>query len=291
MGGSPVPVARMDEGSFGGRGGIRLFFRRWRSEPEGGGVPVVIAHGLAEHSGRYERLGSFLAGRGVPVWALDHRGHGRSDGPRVHVDRFDDYLEDLDRFLDRVQADAGQTPVLLGHSMGGLIALSYALARPQRLAGLVLSSPWLRTRVPISTFRRAVARVLSGVWPRFRFPIADQGEGISRDPEVVRQYREDPLVARSVTARWFVSCEQEQARVMERAGALEVPVLFLVAGSDTLVWPEAARAVYEAARGPKEWHLYEDRYHEVFNDPGYEEVMETLWRWLVARGLAQPPGV
>lgn len=252
---------------------------------------MVVAHGLAEHSGRYERLGGFLAGRGVPVWALDHRGHGRSGGVRVHVDRFDDYLEDLDRFLDRVQADAGHLPVLLGHSMGGLISLSYALARPERLAGLILSSPWLRTRVPISAFHRALVRMLSRVWPRFRLPLTGQGEGISRDPEVVRQYREDPLVGRSVTARWFVSCEQEQERVMQRAGGLQVPVLFLVAGSDFLVWPEAARAVYEAARGPKEWHLYEDRYHEVFNDPGHEEVMETLWHWLVARGLAEPPGV
>ncbi|MCG0239834.1 MAG: lysophospholipase [Firmicutes bacterium] len=285
-------------GSFRGRGGLPIFYQCWRprgcpaapgpAEPGSADrppAPVVVAHGLSEHSGRYAHLAAYLVERGHPVWALDHRGHGRSGGVRVYVDRFEDYLADLDRFLRIVQGAEGRAPVLVGHSMGGLIALAYGLTRPEGLAGLVLSSPWLGLRLRPPLPLRLLVPVLSRLAPRLPVPNEGLLQYVCRDPELLRQYAADPLRARTATPRWFEEALRAQRWVVRRAAELRVPVLFLVAGDDRLVDVETTYRVYQSLPGPKQWRLYPEMYHEVFNDPDRHRVFADLHRWLVEQGL------
>ncbi|MEW6047962.1 MAG: lysophospholipase [Bacillota bacterium] len=269
-------------------GGVGLFFRFWRGrEPPRG--HVVIVHGANEHSGRYRHVAEFLVQHGLEVAALDQRGHGRSDGPRCHVDRFGEYLDDLRQFVGMVAQRAGdqRRPIMIGHSLGGLIAFSYAVAHPASIAALVVSSPWFALRMKVSRVERALAPVISRLLPRLQRPANILPEQLSRDPEVVRAYREDPLVGTTATPRWFVECSRAAWRARhELADRLSVPALFLQGEDDRVVDPEATRAVFEGVTyGRKALRLYPGRYHEIFNDPGHEEVFRDIIEWLDAQGL------
>lgn len=268
------------------QGDVPLFYQAWRPARPAG-APMVLAHGMGEHSGRYDHVARYLASRGVPVWALDHRGHGRSGGRRLFVRRFGEYLGDLDRFVAHVAAAEGGRPVLVGHSMGGLIALSYALERPDALAAVAVSSPWLATRARIPPLLRLATPLLAVVAPALPVPQPPNPNALTRDPAMAQRYLEDPLIARVATPRWFVECVRQQRRLLPRARELWLPALFLVAGDDPLVDPDVTRRFYEAVPDPKAWRYYPDRRHEVFNDLGRDQVLADLWQWLVDQGLAE----
>lgn len=210
------------------------------------------------------------------------------------MERFADYLEDLHRFLEVVGRRAGGPPrtALVGHSMGGLVAFWYAVAHPEAIAALVLCAPWFGLRMRVDPVQRALAPLMARLLPRLRRPAGIPPEDLSRDPEVVRAYREDPLVGTTVTPRWFVECSRAAERARGLAARLSVPVLFLQGDADRIVDPEATRAVFESVgHHDKTFRLYPGRYHELFNDPGYPEVFADVADWLQARGLgAELPG-
>lgn len=278
---APAPRSGYLEG-----GPVPIFWQAWRTAAPAG-PPVVVAHGKSEHSGRYAHVAAFLNGLGLPVWALDHRGHGRSGGARVYVDRFQDYLDDLHRFVGHVTRAEGARPILLGHSMGGLISIRYAQDYPGALIGLALSSPFLGLGTPVPLPLRLAAPLLSALAPRLPIRQGANVNTITRDPEVWQRYVSDPLVHIVATPRWFTACLREHAVALARAERLALPTLFLVAGSDLLVDPAATRALYERVPGPKRWHLYPDRYHEVFNDYGHAEVLRDLGAWMAEQGWAR----
>lgn len=283
-------TAQHESGFFPGHGRRqpRIFWQHWRPR-QLAMAPVVLVHGLSEHSGNYEHVAAYLVDRGVPVWALDHRGHGRSGGPRVFVEDFDHYLADLGTLVERVTAAAGESPALVGHSMGGLIAIAYALQRPATLRALVACSPWLATRLHVPLPLRLLTPVLAAVTPRLQLHKAggyDAGDYaiLSRDPAVQARHASDPLRCRVTTPRWFHECIKAQRRVSRSAAELRLPLLFLVAGSDPMVEPQAAADFFHRVSSQDKTYVeYPDRVHELFNDIGYEEVLATLYRWLEPR--------
>lgn len=272
------------QGTMQGLGGLKLHYRRWKPENPVGSL--VIVHGTNEHIGRYQHVVDYFLARRLEVCALDQRGYGRSEGVRCYVDHFSDYLTDLHSFLNFCDLAA---PVMVGHSLGGLIAYRYAVTYPDRLSGLVLSSPFFALRYPLTCTQRVVLPVLSRVAPRLqiRFPIP--GKLVSRNPAVAEAYEADPLVGKTFTPRWFVECRRAgRDSLRGRGGVLRVPALFLQAGDDHLVSPAATRAVFnKVPHKRKALKIYSDKYHEIFNDPGYEEVFADIWRWLNEEGLVQ----
>ena len=248
---------------------------------------LLLVHGFAEHRKRYRGLAAELAGAGYAVHLFDLRGHGESGGRRGHVERFADYRGDLARVAAAVlpapdEAGAGPPAVLLGHSLGGLIALDAVLRRPEPFRGLALSSPFLASAFRLPPFVRAVAGATARLLPEADFPAALDPEGLSRDPEVVRRYREDPLVLRRLTAAWLGAVLDAQAEVFERAGELRLPVLLLLGGADPVADPARGRALFErlAANPANRLEVYEGFSHEVFNELGRERVVADLLEWL-----------
>ena len=185
-------VSAQRESSFAGAGGLEIFWRAWL--PDGDArAAVVIAHGAGEHSGRYAHVAQRLVDEGYAVYAIEHRGHGRSQGPRALIDRIDNAVADLDKLVVLAADSHPGVPLfLLGHSMGGTIALSYTLAHQQRLTGLVLSGP-LAALEAVPAPLRMTARTLSVLAPRTPL-IAIDASLVSRDPAVVGDYQSDPLV-------------------------------------------------------------------------------------------------
>jgi len=269
-------------------GGGRLFFQKWL--PESPQQIMVVAHGLGEHSGRYGNLVDYFVPRGYGILALDHRGHGRSSGVRGHVDSFVDYREDLAAFVRQVLRETGREKVILvGHSLGGLIAAGYGLRYPETLLCLVLSSPALRTHKPPPRVKAGLGRVLAHVAPRLLMRNEIDPSHISRDAAVVKAYVADPLVHDRVSPRFFVEFLKETERVFQDAGRLSVPLLLLQAGEDFLVSPAASREFFERAGSrEKELKVYPGHYHEIFNEPEKEQVFQDMLAWLNKAGVARP---
>jgi acylglycerol lipase len=270
------------EGRLDGAGGIELYWQAWLPSSEARAV-IVISHGVSEHSARYAHVGERLAGAGYAAYAVDHRGHGRSQGKRVMVDA-DDVVADLRAFIDLAAARHPGRPVfLLGHSMGAAIAIACAVRHQDALEGLLLSGA-LADPDAASPVTRALSRVLSKLTPGLGVYQLDASR-ISRDPEVVRAYEQDPLVHRGkLPARTVAELTGAVARFPEEVPTLRLPLLVMHGGSDSLTAPAGSRMVHErASSSDKTLEVYDGLWHEILNEPEKERVISEMIEWLDAR--------
>jgi len=279
-----VHALRRIESHFRAADGLRLFRRAWLP-----GRPTRVlglVHGYAEHSGRYDTLAAWFAARGAAVHAYDHRGHGRSEGVRCHVRRFDEFLDDLGVFLDAVRAEHPELPVtLVGHSMGGLVTASFLAERGPILASAVLSGPVLALGEGVSRVRVGLARLLRGVAPRLALGSGLDLEGLSRDPDVVRAYLEDPFVYRTMTTSLAAELLGAVSRTAARADRVGIPLLVLHGEEDPLCPVQGSREFAARVQSAgSALRTYPGLRHEIFNEPEREKVYEDVWTWL--EGLA-----
>jgi acylglycerol lipase len=272
------------EGTFTARDGLTLFERWWLPDGDPRAV-IALVHGYAEHSGRYEHVGRTLAAARYATYSYDLRGHGRSEGPRVYVRSFNEHLRDLAGFLRIVRERQPELPLfLLGHSMGGTIATLFAITRAPALAGLVLSGPGLRRRDDIPAIIPPAVSLLARVIPKAGLFKLDAAQ-VSRDPDVVRLYDEDPLVYRGrVPLGSAAAAGRAVARIQRDMEKVSVPLLIMHGTADGLTTPAGSQALYErASSSDKTLRLYEGLYHEIFNEPERVEVIGDLIAWLDAR--------
>ena len=257
---------------------------------------VVIVHGFGEHSGRYARVTASLTASGLGCHLFDLRGHGASEGPRGHVGAFEDFRDDLQRVVGRIRdVAAPERPrpaiplIVLGHSMGALIALDHVIHLPGTFAALVLSSPFIAPAIAPSRVQSVLGACLNRVWPTLAFRAPLDAHWLSHDRAIVDAYRNDPLVHDRVTLRLWQNIERAQHEMVVRAGEVTLPALFLLAGDDHVVDASAAVAFFRGM-GSVDKHLvtYEDYFHEVLNEPGADRVLADLRRWLDE--LFPPPG-
>jgi acylglycerol lipase len=275
---------RLLDGRFAASGAPGIYWQSWR--PDGRArASLVIAHGAAEHGGRYAPLAERLVAEDVAVYAVDHRGHGRSDGHRSLIDRWVRAISDVGRMIDMAAGeDGGRRPYLLGHSMGGCLALDYALTDQDRLAGLILSGPLVELDTPGPLL--ALSRVLSAVVPRLGvYGVA--ASAVSRDPEQVRRYEEDPLNYRGrLPVRTVAEFAGAIATFPARVADLDVPLLIMQGGADTIVPPSGARALARRAGSVDKTYIeYDGLLHEIFNEaePDRSAVIGDLLGWLRPR--------
>jgi len=244
---------------------------------------IVISHGLAEHCGRYAELAGRLVEEGFAVYALDHRGHGRSGGPRANIERFDYVVSDLGTFVGRAQREHPGAPViLLGHSMGGAIALGCALKYENALRALVLSAPTLAVAQPPSLLKWLTVKALSFLRPDTGVMMIP-ARAVSRDPQVVRQYEKDPLVFHgAIPARTLAELLDAMAYLPQRAHELRLPVLIQHGSADELVPLSATYPVYQQLGLAKRRtiQIYDGLYHEIYNEPERDRVIRDLVTWL-----------
>jgi len=269
---SASPAIRRYELPSRGASGELLFRRGWI--PERARATVLIVHGFAEHSGRYEHVGRFLAERGFAAHAYDHRGHGRSAGRRCHVDRFNEYLDDLTIVLEQVRADRpGDPAFLVGHSMGGLVVATFARERKPDVSGVVLSGAALA--LPQGNSRIRIARLMRAILPRLRLDAGLDLQGLSTDPRVIEAYLADPLVERKMTA----SLAAELLGAVERTGPngsdVALPLLVLHGGDDPICPPEGSERFAAAARAGR-FVRYPGLRHEIFNEPSHRDVLADV---------------
>ncbi len=275
-------------GTMSGAGGREIFWQSW--SPVDGTVrgSVVVVHGAGEHSGRYEHVAERLVAEGFAVSALDHRGHGRSDGPRALVDRLDRAVSDIDGLVTMTRGAHPERPLfMLAHSMGATFAVQYALAHQRRLAGLILSGP-LAALDGAPAPLRMVGRALSVIAPGTGLIAVDAGL-ISRDPDVVQAYRADPLVHHGkLPARTLAELAGAIDAFPDRVSEITLPTLILYGTADGLAPPRGSVMLGERiGAADKTITGYEGLYHEILNEPERETVLSELCAWLDAHAAAR----
>jgi acylglycerol lipase len=255
------------EGNFKGFKNYNIYYQCWLPEKKPNAV-LLISHGFAEHSGRYGNVVDHFVPRGYAIYALDHRGHGRSDGARVEVDDFFDYIKDLKTFFDIVRKDNPRDKIfLIGHSMGSFISLIYTAQYQKELAGLVTSGGGMTRPGEPQPPPRPAGQPLDTAF-------------LSHDPEVIKAYVNDPLVYRGpIPQRSAMSAARD--RLPELVPQIKLPVLIMAGNGG----PDGARSrvLYEyIGSKDKTLKLYEGLLHEIFNEPEHPMVMADMEKWLEA---------
>lgn len=262
--------------------GVNLAGQAWL--PPGCCAMIVVVHGIAEHSGRYAFIAERANRQGIGVVSVDLRGHGRSPGERSYVERFDDYLLDVDALLVKAQQLAPGCPLfLMGHSMGGAIVLRWLAQRRQPMAGLVLSSAALKIGGDVPRLLVALAPLLSRWLPHLRGTRIDPAL-ISRNAAAVAAYVGDPLVSlQAPPAR--TGAELLRVMVANRAAAagLSLPVYLFHGDADRLTDPAGSREIFDLWGGPdRSLRLWPGSRHETLNDLDREAVAAELLDWVLA---------
>jgi acylglycerol lipase len=271
------------EGTFKGVRNASIYYQAWLPEGDVQAVLLVV-HGLGEHSGRYMNVVNHFVPLGYAVYGLDHIGHGKSEGMREFVDRFQDYTHTVKTYYNMVKGwQMGRPVFLLGHSMGGLIALDYLLDHQAGFRGAVISAPTIKVADSTSQATITMAQILSVLVPKAGV-LALDASGISRDPEVVAAYVNDPLVFHGKTpARLAAEMLKAMLRVTAEAGKIALPFIVVQGGEDKLVDPAGAQMLYDKASSEdKTIQVYEGLYHEVFNEPERARVLKDVETWLAA---------
>ncbi len=270
-----------DDGTFSANGGLDLYYQRWIAPDAAVRGAVMIVHGIGEHSSAYGNVVDRLAPAGFPIYGFDLRGHGRSPGKHGFIRNWEDYREDVHAFEHIVaEQQTGRPLFLLGHSLGGVIVLDYALRYPESLAGVIAIGPAIG-EIGLSPALMALARIVSRVWPSFSLSTGLDVTAISRDPQVLNDYRNDPLVHDRGTARLGAETERTVDWIQQHAADLHVPLLIQHGEDDRIARSTGSRRfMSNVTMGDKTLIEYPRAFHQVHNDVGHEQVTADLLDWL-----------
>jgi len=274
------------ESRFTGCKGLNLYYQCWLPEANPKAILLVV-HGWAEHSGRYANLANYFLPRGYAIFALDQRGHGKSEGVRGYVERFSDYLDDLQTFIKIVKNEyADKNIFLVGHSMGATVATAYTATgtNQQDLAGLILSGVGIKPGQSLSSALIPLARLMSILTPKMGVMVLE-ASAICRDQDVVDAYINDPLVYRGkITCRFGAEMLATVRKLPSEIPQINLPILIMHGTADRLCNPEGSQILYDTVgSNDRTLKLYDGFYHEIFNEPGHKQVLADTEEWIAAR--------
>jgi len=277
-------AAERSERTFTGVGGVKIVYDVWTPDTEPRGV-VVLAHGYGEHARRYDHVGKRFADAGLVTYALDHRGHGRSGGKRVRVRQMSEFVGDFRSLVMLATAEhPGLTRIVLGHSMGGGIVLAYGAQYPGDYDLMVLSGPAIAAHTGVSKPKALLGKMVGSLLPDLPIEQIDP-DAVSRDPAVVADYKADPLVYRGKIPAGIGKALLLVGETMPRlAGAITAPLLVVHGEQDRLVSTAGSEHLVECvASRDVGLTVYPKLYHEVFNEPERDRVLDDVVGWITAR--------
>jgi acylglycerol lipase len=278
-------------GQITARDGVKLELYEWLvPDPR---ITVMLLHGYAEYCARYEHVAKAWNARGIQVIGCDLRGHGRSQGDRGFVERFEDYHRDVDALMEagHARAPKGGPLAIFGHSNGGLIAFTWLLAgNGHDLDGLVVSSPFLGLSLKASPLKLAAGKVMAKILPKVGLPSGLSGKDVCTDENFQKNYDSDPLIFKNANARWFAEAMSAIDQVQVRAGQLKTPMLLVYAGEDRVASAAESDRFSRNLKNPAATTERLSGYaHELVNEgpQAREKVIARMGDWLLARAEAK----
>lgn len=262
---------------------IPLFVDCWQGASQTTGRVLLVVHGLGEHGGRYQHFSEYLGDVFDRIYAMDHRGHGRSSGERGYAPRFDDLIDDLKRVAAHVQAqEQGKKLYLLAHSFGGLVALRLLLKETNLpFQAAIISAPLLGVKLKVPKYKKLLGEVLGRTLSRIQLTNEVNPSHLSHDPKVVEAYVKDRLVHKKITPRLYLDMMATMDWVNQQTGPMACPVLFVVPGDDRIV---DSKVTIEFFRGlkyrDKELLEYPGMFHEAFNEIEKQKVFGDVKQWV-----------
>jgi len=254
------------------------------SEAEAPRASLLIIHGFGEHGARYQDMAEYFTSRGITVLTFDNRGHGRSEGKRGVIKGWEEYRYDTRSAAAELARLCPVVPMFVfGHSLGGTIALDYVLTSDTPPRGLIVSAPALGTP-GVSPFLLAASRVLSVLTPKLALHAGLDTKALSRDPQVVRDYEEDPLVHGLACPRLSTELTAAQKRIFDRIGTLDCPLLICHGSDDRIAPGEPVERLYESTPvSDKALRIFEGAYHELHNDLIRDDIYRLYADWILER--------
>ncbi len=271
------------EGYFKNKDAQDILYRAFL--PERPKAVIVFVHGLGEHSAKYDYFGESAYERGMAFFEYDQRGHGRSDGPRCHVDRLGDFVEDLRQFVEIAKIESLRDEVfVVGHSLGGLTSLIFSIKYGDRIKGVIASAPALRLVRPPSGIEAGMAELFSHLCPRITTPNKVPFEYLSHDEKLIEETKNDKYPQRILAFRLFTEMKAGMKYALENAAAIKVPVLLLHGTGDKLIDLSGTKDFYDKViSGDKEIKLYDGLYHELLRETERQEIIDYILDWIAKR--------
>lgn len=264
--------------------GLNMYAKGWAPDKEPKAVLCLI-HGLGEHIGRYEHVGAAFVDAGYAMLGFDLRGHGKSGGARGHAPSADAFFKDMEAFVQDAAKRYPSVPrFLYGHSLGGLLTLSYAVTRNVDVKGLIVSSPGLRTAIHEQKAKLMLAKILGSLAPTVTLASELDTSALSRDPQVVKDYVNDPLVHNKITTGFGKAGLAITDLAFQNASKLAVPLLLVYCSGDQIAFPRGSEEF--ASLAPQNLvtlKRFDGLYHEPHNEPEKAEVLKTYIQWLDAQ--------
>lgn len=258
---------------------LTIYAKEWKvKNPR---AVICIVHGLGEHCNRYNHLAAYFAAQHMALLAYDRRGHGKSEGKRGRTRSYNDFLDEVAELLSHTIDRYEETPIFLyGHSMGGNIAMNYALRRHPTIKGLIATGPWIKLPEEPSYLLVMVATVLNKLTGGFAQSNGLDAKVISKDPAVVKRYVDDPLVHDRIGSKAGIETHKAGQWLFNYRGTTKIPMLLMHASEDKATSPEGTRHFVANVDGDithKEW---EGMYHEIHNEPDQLEVFKYTLDWI-----------
>lgn len=266
------------------RDGLDLFAQGWEPAAVALRAVVCLVHGLGEHTSRYAHVAEAFEREGLILIGHDLRGHGRSPGPRGHINSIEDFMQDIDVLLEQARARYPGLPLFLyGHSLGGIQVLHYGLRRKPQVKGVIATSSGLRTAIENQKSKVMLAKLFGALLPKVAIASGLDPNGISRDKAVVDAYKRDPLVHDKISFGFGREMIGVTAWTLAHAGEFSFPLLLLHGKADAIAFPSSSTE-FAAPLGEKcTLVLWDDAYHELHNEPEKQEVFKTMTLWMNAR--------
>ncbi|MEE9599364.1 MAG: lysophospholipase [Anaerolineales bacterium] len=269
------------DGFFSNKENQSIYYQNWFPDESVRAV-LLIAHGLNEHCGRYQHLAEYFVNEGYAIYGFDYPGHGRSEGTRSYIKDFSEFTETLLIYIEKIKEWQPYLPIfILGHSMGGLVGAHLLIDHPDQVAGAILSGSLILVPDNISPITITIGKIISTILPKLGLAAIDSS-GLSRDPNIIKAYRADPLVITGkVTTNLSIKMNQAMDRVVTDGGKINLPLLLLHGKADYIVDPVSTQFLYDLVSSEnKKIIYYEGLYHEIYNEPEHDQVFEDVSSWL-----------
>ena len=263
---------------------IEIFAQVWEPMVVAPRAVVCLVHGLGEHSSRYAHVAEVFGKEGFVLFAFDQRGHGKSGGARGHFSSADDFMNDIDLFLEQVRSQYPGLPLILyGHSLGGIFVLHHSLNRKPNVKGVIATSPALHSSLEKQPVKVWMAKILGALSPTTTIASGLEAKAISRDASVVQTYMQDPLVHDKATLGFGRLMIAVNKWTLENAANFPLPLLLMHGKSDTIAFPSSSSEFAAALKERCTLVLWDGAYHELHNEPEKIEVFKTMMMWMDAR--------